>query len=173
MIIDFKTYESQFNSRFDSFDNIFRNHLAGGKIIDSQKLIDATLHYFDNNIPNDLKYKGTVYRVMQFRTKEQYNRILKKGMVALENQKFWSCAKYLKSIEDVKKYTSHKRYKYFIIFQFDVDYNDVLFDVNKMKDYIWGLGHSFTRYSEENEVLVLTKNIKIVPKENIIEHGKL
>jgi len=171
MITDFKIYESQFNSRFDRFDNIFRNHLSGS--YDSEKLIAATLHYFDNKIPDNLKYKGTVYRIMQFRTKDFYNKILKKGMIPLQNQMFWSCTKYLKSTEDVKKLTWYKKYKYFIIFKFDVDYDDVLFDVNKMKNYIWGVGHSFTRYSEENEVIVLTKNIKEIPKENIIEHGEI
>ena len=172
MITEFKIYESQYNPRFDLFDNIFRNHLSGS-YNDSEKLVGATLHYFDNKIPNDLKYKGTVYRIIQFRTKEQYDKILKKGMIPFENQIVWSCTKYLNSTEDVKRLTWHKKYKYFIIFQFDVDYDDVLFDVNKMKNYIWGVGHSFTRYSEENEVIILTKNIKIIPKENIIKHGKL
>jgi len=173
MITKLEIFESQFHPRYDTFENIFRNHLAGGHIKDSQKLIDATLYQFDNEIPDDLKYKGTVYRVMQARTKSHYNKILKKGMIPLETQKIWSCSKYLQSIRNVKSFTSHKKYKYFVTFKFDVDYDDVLFDVNKMKDYIWGIGHPFTRYSQENEIIVLTKNFKIIPPENIIEHGKL
>ena len=50
----------------------------------------------------------------------------------IEKQKYWSCTKDLRSVEEVKKFTCYYKFKYFIVFKFDVTYDDVLFDMNKM-----------------------------------------
>lgn len=168
MIKKFKIFENTMGT----FDKELHDHMSGNlPIKDSYKLIDSALEYFNGKIPYKLKYEGPVYRIMQFRTKEHYNEILKKGMIPIVTQKYWSCAKDLKSIENVKSFTSKHRYKYFITFKLNVTYDDVLFDLNKMYEYISGyISHI---YSKENEVVVLTKNFPIISTSNIVDKGKI
>lgn len=145
---------------------LLNSHISGNlKSKDSYKLVKFCKEYFNGKIPNELKYQGTVYRILQFKTKEKFQ---EKCMIPLENQKYWSCTKSLESIPKIKQYLSHKNYKYYIIFKFDVTYDDVLFDMNKMVDY---LGEK-TPYREENEIIVLTENFSIISSKNIIEQGK-
>jgi hypothetical protein len=167
MIKKFKIFESIYDDLF--FRKSLFDHISGKlPIKDSYKLVEYAQDYFNWKIPNDLKYEGPVYRVVQYKTKENYKELLKKGMAPIQTQRYWSCAKDLNSIERVKSFTSHKRYKYFITYKFDVTYNDVLFDMNKMYKYLFGC---FSEYKDENEVVVLTTNFQKILPENIVDHG--
>ena len=142
---------------------LLNNHISGnlGKI-NSYKLVE----YFNKKVSNELKYQGIVYRILQFKTKENFQ---EKCMTPLKNQKYCSCTKSLEYIPKIKQYLSYKKYKYYVIFKFNVTYDDVLFDVNKMIDY---LGEK-TPYRKENEIIVLTQNFPIISYKNIIEYGKI
>ena len=144
------------------------NHLVGGSIIDSVENIDLFLNYFDGNIPDELKYEGSLYRVVQTTSKPLYNKILKNGFNVLPNQKYYACSKSMKGIKSVILKTSKRGYKYYIIFKFDVYKDDVLFDMNKMIDF---LGIDENRFTDEDEVLVLSSKVPFLSTDKIIKHG--
>jgi hypothetical protein len=144
------------------------NHLVGGSIIDSVENIDFFLNYFNGDIPDELKYEGSLYRVFQTTSKPLYNKILKNGFNVLPNQKYYACSKSMKGIKSVILKTSKRRYKYYIIYKFDVYKDDVLFDMNKMIDF---LGIDENRFTDEEEVLVLSSKVPFLPTDNIIKHG--
>jgi len=176
MITDFKIFESIWDipdemvDTPEGFKRCLSAHISGVlPIKDSYKLVESAQFFFKWKIPNSLKYEGSVYRVMQFHLKERYNEILKNGIKPFELQRYWSCAKDLKSIEKVKYFTTQKNFKYFITFKFDVTYNDVLFDMNKMNEHL-DLPDS---YYEENEIIVLTSSLPEITSKNIVDHGKL
>jgi hypothetical protein len=56
------------------------------------------------------------------------------------------------------------------VFKFNVNNDDVLFDINNVIDYI---GLDENRFRDEEEVLVLSNKIPHIPKENIIKDGLL
>lgn len=144
------------------------NHLVDGSIIDSVENIDVFLNYFDGNIPDELKYEGVLYRVFQTSSKPLYNKMLKNGFSVLPNQKYYACSKSMKGIKSVILKTSKRRYKYYIIFKFEVTKDDVLFDMNKMIDF---LGIDENRFIDEEEVLVLSNKISLLSTDNIVKHG--
>jgi hypothetical protein len=154
--------------------NIFKdkllNHLAGGTIVDSVENIDVFNKYFKGNIPQELKYEGALYRVFQTKSKPLYEKVLKNGFNVLENQKYYACSKSLKGIKSVLLKTSKRSYKYYILFKFNVNNDDVLFDINKVIDFI---GLDENRFRDEEEVLVLSNKIPHIPKENIVKNGLL
>ena len=155
-------------NNLEKLKNKLLYHLAGGDIKDSIENIEIFKQYFNDNIPNELKYEGTLYRIVQTQNKDLYNRFLKQGFSSLPLQKYYSCSKTLDGIEEVKRKTLKKRYKYYVVFKFDVTYDDVLFDINKLIDYI---GLDENRFRNEEEVLVLSEKIPHINKTNIIDYG--
>lgn len=158
--------ENQNNS--EEFKKKLLFHLSGGNIKDSAENIEIFKRHFNNNIPNELKYEGTLYRIVQTQNKDLYNRFLKQGFSSLPLQKYYPCSKTLNGIEEVKRKTLKKRYKYYVVFKFDVTFDDVLFDINKLIDYI---GLDENRFRNEEEVLVLSEKIPHISKNNIIDYG--
>jgi hypothetical protein len=143
-------------------------HLAGGNIKDSVDNIEIFINYFNGYIPNELKYEGTLYRIVQTQSKELYNKFLKQGFNSLPLQKYYACSKTMNGIEEVKQKTLKNRYKYYVVFKFDVTFDDVLFDINKLIDYV---GLDENRFKGEEEVLVLSNKIPTISKNNIIDYG--
>ena len=74
----------------------------------------------------------------------------------------------MNGIEEVKQKTLKNRYKYYVVFKFDVTFDDVLFDINKLIDYV---GLDENRFKDEEEVLVLSDKIPTISKNNIIDYG--
>ena len=172
MITNFKLFESK-EEDFSNFRVAFYSHINGTlKLKDSYKLVEYSQEYFNWKIPNDLKYEGVVYRMLQFNTEEQYRNVLKNGFIKYNSQRYWSCTKDIKSINYIQKNLIHKKYKYYIIFKFDVHYNDVLFDLNKMYYYLNPDRVSWV-YSDENEVIVLTDNFPEMSTDYIYDNGEI
>lgn len=165
---NFKQFVNENQNNSEEFKKKLLFHLAGGNIKDSDENIEVFKRYFNNDIPNELKYKGTLYRIVQTQNKDLYNRFLKQGFNSLPTQKYYACSKSLNGIEEVKRKTLKNRYKYYVIFKFEVSFDDVLFDVNKLIDYI---GLDENRFVSEEEVLVLSEKIPIISKNNIIDYG--
>lgn len=167
-----KTYKEYINEEVKSALKIFKTklafHLAGGNISDSIENIEIFKNYFNNSIPNELKYEGTLYRLIQTTRKDMYNFCIKTGFNVYPNQKYYACSKTLDGIEYAKQKMLRRRYKYFVIFKFDVTEDDVLFDVNKMIDYI---GLDENRFKKEEEVIVLSDKIPYISKNNIVDYG--
>jgi len=88
----------------------------------------------------------------------------------LPSQKYYATSKTLEGIEVVKQKTLKRGYKYFIIIKFNVSFDDVLFDINKVIDYI---GLDENRFINEEEVLILSEKIPNISKNNIIDYGIL
>jgi len=107
---------------------------------------------------------------MQTKRKDLYDFFLKTGFNVFPNQKYYGCSKTLDGIEIVKQKTLRKRYKYFVIFKIYVTKDDVLFDVNKMIDY---MGLDEDSFKGEQEVLIKSDKIPSMNKENIIDFGVL
>ncbi len=80
--------------------------------------------------------------------------------------------KNLNTKKKIKKNIKKKKYVYYIIFKFDVKYNDVLFDLNKMYYYLNPDMVSWN-YEDENEVIVLTDNFPEMSPKNIYKHGEI
>lgn len=153
-----------------SIDSSISYHLYNGSSIsDTISNLNIFNTYFKNNIPNSLKYEGELYRIIQTNNKSIYDKILKNGLSPFINQKYISCSKSLNGIDQVIQKTYKKNYKYYIIFKFNVTYDDVFFDVNKMINY---LHLDVNKFRTEEEILVLTKNIQYLNTNNIIKHGK-
>lgn len=142
-------------------------HLIGGNIIDSIENIKLFNSYFNGNIPKELKYEGVAYRIFQTKSKQLYDRVLKHGFNSLDSQKYYSCSKTLNGIENVKQKTVNRKYKYYVVFKFNVTFDDVLFDVNKLINYI---GLDENRFKNEKEILVISDKMPSLNKECIIEH---
>lgn len=173
MITNFKLFESEYNENELPFRDAFYRHINGTlKLHDSYKLVEYSKEYFNWKIPNSLKYEGTVYRLLQFNTTEMYENVLKNGFIRYDKQRYWSVTKDLSSIKHIQKNLSHKKYVYYIIFKFDVKYDDVLFDLNKMYYYLNPDSVSWN-YEDENEVIVLTDNFPEMSPKNIYEHGEI
>ena len=170
MIDKVKKFNQFINENKNIFKNKLLNHLAGGTIVDSVENIDVFINYFKGNIPQELKYEGVLYRVFQTKSKTLYEKVLKNGFNVLENQKYYACSKSLKGIKSVLLKTTNRRYKYYIVFKFNVNNDDVLFDINKVIDYI---GLDENRFRDEEEVLILSNKIPHIPKENIVKNGLL
>lgn len=157
------------NESKKQIEDVLRKHIIGAcSIADSVKNLDVFNDYFDGYIPNQLKYQGVLYRIFQTSSKTLYNEILKKGFNALPSQKYYSCSKSMGGIESVIRKTSKNRYKYYIIFKFEVSEDDVLFDINKIREF---LDIDENRFIDEEEVLVLSNKIPSLSKDNIIKHG--
>jgi hypothetical protein len=177
MITNFKLFESIFDfsesdTTEESFKKALHQHISGTlSWNESYKLVEYCQSYFNWKIPQNLKYQGDVYRIFQFKDYEfdTYQSILKNGVSSHEKQRYWSCTKDIESIEKIKKFLSHNQYTYYIIFKFDVKYNDVLFDINKMYDYLY---NTTSEYVDENEVIVLSWKLTL-PPENIIKYGEI
>ena len=165
---NFKQFMNEDINNSEEFKNKLLFHLAGGSIKDSVENIEIFNKYFNHNIPNELKYEGTLYRIVQTHNKDLYNRFLKQGFNSLPLQKYYACSKTLHGIEEVKRKTLKNRYKYYVVFEFNVTVDDVLFDVNKVIDYI---GLDENRFRNEEEVLVLSEKIPSISKNNIIDYG--
>ncbi len=170
MIDKVKNFKEFLNENKNIFKDKLLYHLDGGTILDSVENIDIFINYFKGNIPQELKYEGVLYRVFQTKSKTLYEKVLKNGFDVLENQKYYACSKSLKGIKSVLLKTSKRRYKYYIVFKFNVNNDDVLFDINNVIDYI---GLDENRFRDEEEVLVLSNKIPHIPKENIIKDGLL
>lgn len=160
----------EINNKIEEFKKRLGFHLLGGTILDSVENLSFFYDYFDGNIPQNLKYEGKLYRILQMYDKQQFNKILKGGAKSFLNQKYFSCSKTLEGIEEVKRKTWKKKYKYFVLFEFNVLKEEVLFDVNKVIDYI---DLNENRFKQEEEVLVLSEKVPFLNPNNIIDFGKL
>ena len=69
--------ENQNNESAELLKRKLLYHLAGGNIKDSVENIEIFINYFNGDIPNELKYEGTLYRIVQTNSKELYNKFLK------------------------------------------------------------------------------------------------
>ena len=136
------------------------------------KLVEYSKEYFNWKIPNSLKYEGTVYRMLQFNTLEMYEKVLNDGFIPYNDQRYWSCTKKYSSIRHIQKNLSHENYLYYIIFKFDVKYDDVLFDVNKMYYYL-NPDTMIWHFEDENEIIVLTDNFPKMSPNNIHDYGEI
>jgi hypothetical protein len=156
--------------RFDGGGEIIKyidKWVLNSSIIESNNTLNKIQSEFNNEIPNELKYKGFLYRFIGCRDKDHCRKIIKNGFNVLPAQKIYSASKTLdgamNSYENMK---SKKKYRYFILFKFYVSESDVLLDISKTYNYF---GIKQEKYTDEEEVIVLSEKIPHISKENIIK----
>ena len=126
--------------------------------------LDVVYDYFNGEIPNDLKYSGTLYRYVFFDDEDKYNRCLERGVGCKENS-FLRTTKSLDSHEIIIDQLGIG-YEYYVIFEIEITNDQCIFDVNKLSKMVGVDSH----YGHEEEVIVECMNL--LPSQ-IIEHDTI
>ncbi len=148
-------------------DNLDSWIIGATSIIESNNTLNEIQSEFNNEIPNELKYEGFLYRFIGCKNKNECREIIKNGFNVFPAQKIYSASRTLDgAMTSYRNMRRKKRYKYFIIFKFYVSESDVLLDVSKTYNYF---GIKQRKYTEEEEVIVLSEKIPHISKENIIK----
>lgn len=126
--------------------------------------LDVVYDYFNGEIPNEVKYSGTLYRYVFFDDEDKYNRCLEKGIGCKENS-FLRTTKSLDSHEIIIDQLG-SGYEYYVIFEIEITNDQCIFDVNKLSKMVGVDSH----YGHEEEVIVECMNL--LPS-YIIEHNTI
>ena len=126
--------------------------------------LDVVYDYFNGEIPDDVKYYGTLYRYVFFDDEDKYNRCLERGVGCNENS-FLRTTKSLDAHEIILDQLG-SGYEYYVIFEIETSKDQCIFDVNKLAKMVGVDSH----YGHEEEVIVECMNL--LPSQ-IIEHDTI
>jgi len=126
--------------------------------------LDVVYDYFNGEIPDIVKYTGTLYRYMFFGDEDKYNRCLEMGIGCRENS-FLRVTKSLDSHEIILDQLG-VGYKYYTIFEIEITKDQCIFDVNSLSKMVGVESH----YGHEEEVIVECRNLS---PSQIIEHDMI